>query len=175
LYGIIPDDKESLEHALDQAVQSCDVVLISGGSSKGERDMCADIIASRGEVFVHGIALSPGKPTIIGSVNGVPVIGLPGHPASAYVVLLVIVRKLLESMNRGTKSSGTIMARLKSSVPSAQGREDYVRAKLEGEYVVPVFGKSGLTNTLLQSDGVIRIPTGVEGYEAGSLVEVILW
>ncbi len=175
LYGIIPDDKESLEHALDQAVQSCDVVLISGGSSKGERDICADIIASRGEVFVHGIALSPGKPTIIGSVNGVPVIGLPGHPASSYVVLLVIVRILLESMNRGSRSSGTIMARLKSSVPSAQGREDYVRAKLEGEYVVPVFGKSGLTNTLLQSDGVIRIPSGVEGYEAGSLVEVILW
>ncbi|PKL59232.1 MAG: molybdopterin molybdenumtransferase MoeA, partial [Methanomicrobiales archaeon HGW-Methanomicrobiales-4] len=98
VYGIIQDDVQSLTRALDEALHSCDAVLISGGSSKGERDMCADIIASRGEVLIHGIAISPGKPTIIGTADGKPVIGLPGHPASAYVILLVIVKELFKGM-----------------------------------------------------------------------------
>jgi molybdopterin molybdotransferase len=68
----------------------CDAVILSGGSSKDERDLTADLIRQRGEVLVHGISISPGKPTIIGRAGGKPVIGLPGHPASAYVVLLVI-------------------------------------------------------------------------------------
>ena len=175
IYGIIQDNFQSLTTAIEDALRSCDAVLISGGSSKGERDMCADIIASRGEVLIHGIAISPGKPTIIGTVNGKPVIGLPGHPASAYVVLLVIVRELLKGMTGQTGYDYHIFARLKTPLRSAQGREDYIRAVLEGECVIPVLGRSGLTNTLLHSDGVIRIPGPVEGYEAGDIVEVILW
>lgn len=175
VYGIIQDDVHSLTEALDEALHSCDAVLISGGSSKGERDMCADIIASRGEVLVHGIAISPGKPTIIGTADGKPVIGLPGHPASAYVILLVIVKELFKGMTGQMGSDTHLFVRLKTSLHSAQGREDYVRGVLEGESVIPVLGRSGLTNTLLQSDGVIRIPGPVEGYEAGDLVEVILW
>ena len=173
--GIIEDEVQSLAKVLHEMLASCDAVLISGGSSKGERDICADIIASRGEVLVHGIAISPGKPTIIGIADGKPVIGLPGHPASAYVILLVIVRELLNKMTGKNGDEGRLHIRLKESVHSAQGREDYVRAVLEGEFVVPVLGRSGLTNTLLHSDGVIRIPASVEGYEAGDLVEVILW
>lgn len=174
-YGIIRDERESLSKTLDLALKECDAVLISGGSSKGDRDMCADIIASRGEVLVHGIAISPGKPTIIGKANRKPVIGLPGHPASAYVILLVIVEEMLKVMTGRKQSDNHIFIRLKSPVRSSQGREDYVRAVLEGEYVIPVLGKSGLTNTLVQSDGVIRIPATVEGYEADDIVEVILW
>lgn len=175
LFGIIPDDAGSLTAVLDSATATCDAILISGGSSKGERDMCADIIASRGEILVHGIALSPGKPTIIGGAGGVPVIGLPGHPASAYIVLQVIVGELFRIMSGRRIYEARIHARLKTPVVSARGREDYIRARLDGEYVVPVFGRSGLTNTLVQSDGVIRIPAAVEGYESGELVEVILW
>lgn len=175
VYGIIEDDATALTRALENALETCDAVLISGGSSKGERDMCADIIASKGEILVHGIAISPGKPTIIGTANGKPVIGLPGHPASAYVILLVLVRELFDGMTGRTGDDNRLFVRLKTSLHSAQGREDYVRCDLEGAYVVPVLGRSGLTNTLLQSDGVIRIPGPVEGYEAEDLVEVIVW
>jgi len=174
-YGIIKDDRKSLSDALNDALCSCDAVLMSGGSSKGERDMCADIITSHGQVLVHGIAISPGKPTIIGLVNGKPVIGLPGHPASAYVVLLVFVRELINGMTGRSESENHIFVRLKTPLRSAQGREDYVRAILKGEYVEPVLGKSGLTNTLIHSDGVIKVPGTVEGYEAGDFVKVILW
>lgn len=175
MFGIIPDDASSLETALDRAVSSCDLVMISGGSSKGERDMCADIIASRGEVFVHGVALSPGKPTIIGAINKKPVIGLPGHPASAYIVLLALVRDLFHTLNGTSKADLVITATLTESISSVQGREDYIRGRLSGEYVTPVLGRSGLTNTLLHSDGVIRIPSLIEGYEAGAKVEFIVW
>lgn len=175
MYGIIRDEHESLSQALDTALFSCDGVLISGGSSKGEKDMCAEIISSRGEILVHGIAISPGKPTIIGVSGEKPVIGLPGHPSSAYVILLVLVRELIAGMTGETMTGKHVFARLKTPLKSAQGREDYVRAILEGEFVTPVLGKSGLTYTLLHSDGVIRIPAQVEGYETGDLVEVILW
>ncbi|WP_319578840.1 gephyrin-like molybdotransferase Glp [uncultured Methanospirillum sp.] len=175
VYGIIPDDRDSLTQALDEALASCDAVLISGGSSKGERDMCADIIASRGEVLVHGIAISPGKPTIIGTANGKPVIGLPGHPASAYIILLVLVRELLKGMRGVTSSERYIHAPLMVPLKSVQGREDYVRGVFDGKFILPVLGKSGLTNTLLLSDGIIRIPGSVEGYEAGEIVEVLIW
>ncbi|MFH0967090.1 MAG: gephyrin-like molybdotransferase Glp [Methanobacteriota archaeon] len=175
IYGIIQDDAESLTKTLDEAISTCDAILISGGSSKGDRDMCADIIGSRGKVLIHGIAISPGKPTIIGIAQGKPIIGLPGHPASAYVILLVLVKELLKGMNGGIENEIHIFAPLMTPVHSTQGREDYVRAVFKGEYVEPVLGRSGLTNTLLQSDGVIRIPASVEGYEAGDTVEVILW
>lgn len=175
MFGIIPDDASSLESALNKAVSSCDLVLISGGSSKGERDMCADIIASRGEVFVHGVALSPGKPTIIGVIDKKPVIGLPGHPASAYIVLLALVRDLFQTLIGTSQTELVITATLTESISSVQGREDYIRGRLSGEYVTPVLGRSGLTNTLLHSDGVIRIPSLIEGYEAGAKVEFLVW
>ncbi|HWQ67977.1 MAG TPA: gephyrin-like molybdotransferase Glp [Methanospirillum sp.] len=175
IFGIVHDDRLSLESMIETASATCDLVLISGGSSKGERDICADIIASRGEVLVHGVALSPGKPTIIGRIGSVPVIGLPGHPASAYVVLYALVRDLFNEMSGAAETMGSVWCRMKSAVSSARGREDYVRAVIDGDQVVPLFGKSGLTNTLLNSDGLIRIPAEVEGYEAGDLAEVILW
>jgi molybdopterin molybdotransferase len=178
--GIINDEATDLAAALDAALSSSDIVLISGGSSKGERDLCADIIAARGEVLIHGISISPGKPTIIGVANGKPVIGLPGHPASAYVVLHAIVKELFYSMTGRSDeerifSSSGFYAQLKSSVSSSQGREDYIRAKFDGEWVEPVLGKSGLTNTLIQSNGYIRIPASVEGFESGDMVEVFRW
>jgi len=96
LYGIIPDERQAFEEVLARAVPECDVVLLSGGSSKDDRDMTAAVIASLGEVLVHGIAIAPGKPTIIGRIADTPVFGLPGHPASAFVVLIAIVRPIID-------------------------------------------------------------------------------
>ncbi|WAC04818.1 MAG: molybdopterin molybdotransferase MoeA [Methanoregula sp.] len=175
-YGIIHDDRDALRAALVKAVAECDAVLISGGSSKDDRDMAAALIAELGEVLIHGIAIAPGKPTIIGYAQNRPVIGLPGHPASAFIVLIAIVRHLLYDMTGDTAPvQMTVQARLSSNVPSPRGREDYVRVKVAGGVATPVFGKSGLLNTLVRSNGVIRIPAESEGLEAGEPVEVLLW
>jgi len=175
-YGIVPDDREALDAALCRAAGECDMVLLSGGSSKDDRDMTAQVIAGRGEVLVHGIAISPGKPTIIGRIGNKPVFGLPGHPGSAYVVFRVIVLPVLDRMLGQEKScTVTTQATLGTNVPSQKGREEYVRVRLENNVAYPLFGKAGLINTLVASDGLIRIPAGCEGLEAKSPVDVILW
>jgi molybdopterin molybdotransferase len=174
-FGIIRDDRAVLSQAIASALDRCDAVLVSGGSSKDERDNTAAVIAELGEVLVHGIALAPGKPTIIGTARGKPVIGLPGHPASAFVVLTAIVDHLLAAMLDTTVSRRAVRARLTQNVPSARGREDYVRVSVRDGEATPVFGKSGLLNTLVQSEGLVRVPASSEGLEVGEEVEVILW
>jgi molybdopterin molybdotransferase len=174
-FGIVRDERAVLKRAVSSAVDRCDAVLVSGGSSKDERDNTAAVIAELGEVLVHGIALAPGKPTIIGTARGKPVIGLPGHPASAFVVLVAIVDHLLAAMRETTVSRRTVRARLTQNIPSTRGREDYVRVSLGNGEATPVFGKSGLLNTLVQSEGLVRIPASSEGFEVGEEVEVILW
>lgn len=176
MYGIVRDERDAFETVLAKALPECDVVLLSGGSSKDDRDMTAGTIAAMGEVLVHGIAIAPGKPTIIGQIAGKPVFGLPGHPASAFVVLIAIVRPLFDRM-LGIENpiQRTIRATLATNIPSQRGREEYVRVRVENGIVTPLFGKSGLLNTLVRSDGLVRIPAGAEGLESGSAVEVILW
>lgn len=175
-YGITKDTRDALGAVLDRAVRECDAVLVSGGSSKDDRDFTARMIADTGEVLAHGIALAPGKPTIIGRSGNIPVIGLPGHPASTFVVLVVIVRRLLDAI-LGEEGSPIppVKAVLTQNIPSARGREDYVRVALEGDKATPLFGKSGLLNTLVRSHGVVMVPAGSEGFERGQEVEVLLW
>jgi molybdopterin molybdotransferase len=176
LYGIVRDDRESLRKAIGTAAGECDAVLISGGSSKDDRDMVAAIIAEGGEILVHGIAIAPGKPTIIGRYGNVPVIGLPGHPASAFIVLIAVVRYLILGMTGEEGGSlRTVKATLSQNIPSQRGREDYIRVVVDGGIATPLFGKSGLLNTLVRSTGVVRIPAASEGLETGTQVEVFLW
>jgi molybdopterin molybdotransferase len=176
LYGIVRDDRNVLRLAISKATEECDAVMISGGSSKDDRDMVAAVIAEKGSVLVHGIAIAPGKPTIIGKCEGKPVIGLPGHPASAFIVLIAIVRHLITAMTGETGSSmRTLQATLGQNVPSSKGREDYVRVAVRDGIATPLFGKSGLLNTLVRSTGVIRVPAESEGLETGTQVEVIVW
>jgi len=175
-YGIIRDEQEALSTVICKATAECDAVLISGGSSKDDRDMVAAIIAEHGTVLVHGIAIAPGKPTIIGQCNGKPVIGLPGHPASAFIVLIAIVCHLITAMTGETGSSmRTLQATLGQNVSSSKGREEYVRVAVKDGIATPLFGKSGLLNTLVRSTGVVRVPAESEGLETGTHVEVIVW
>jgi molybdopterin molybdotransferase len=175
MYGIVPDDPCLLRDTLERGIRECDAVILSGGSSKDVRDTSARVIGELGEVFIHGISLQPGKPTIIGRVGAIPVIGLPGHPASAYVVLRVLVIPLLERMTSRSFPPELISAALAENIPSSKGREDYVRVRMEGGKAIPLFGKSGLLNTLVQSEGMVRIPSGSEGLEAGEIVKVLRW
>lgn len=175
-YGIVRDERESFDAAIEQAVPACDLILLSGGSSKDDRDLTAAVIASRGEVLVHGIAIAPGKPTIIGRIETRPVFGLPGHPASAFVVLLAVVRPCIDAMlGQNAPPLRTASAVLAENIPSPQGREEYIRVRLENGTAYPVIGKSGLLRTLVRSDGLVRIPATTEGIEKGSRIDVILW
>ena len=118
----------------------------------------------------------PANPLLSGGAGLSPVIGLPGHPASAFIVLIAIVRHLLTGMTGETGSSIRVMpATLGQNVPSSKGREDYVRVAVRDGIATPVFGKSGLLNTLVQSTGVVRVPAESEGLETGTRVEVIVW
>ncbi|HXW98337.1 MAG TPA: gephyrin-like molybdotransferase Glp, partial [Methanomicrobiales archaeon] len=174
-YGIVRDDRDSLGEAFDRAIGECDAVLISGGSSKDTRDLAASMVAVKGEVLVHGIAVAPGKPTIIGKAGGRPVIGLPGHPASAYVILHALGRPLFAAMAGSQVVERRTPAVLAENIPSQKGRTEFVRVRVRDGRAYPCFGKSGLLNTFAGSDGLVQVPAEREGFEAGETVEVTLW
>lgn len=179
--GILPDDLEAVTKALRDSVERADIILISGGSSVGQRDVTAAAIRALGPpgVLVHGVAIKPGKPTIIGkSKEGIPVLGMPGNPVSAQVIYNLIVRPILHRLLTGQDlpPKGTIAAILDRSLKGPSGRSEYVRVRLEQRagklYAVPVLGESGLLSTLALADGIIKIPLDVVGLEAGEVVEV---
>jgi molybdopterin molybdotransferase len=173
LKGIVPDDQEALHTVLAEALAEADLVLISGGSSVGARDLTLNAIEdlTGAEVLVHGVAIRPGKPTILADIGGKPLLGLPGHPASAAVVMQVLGQPLLQRLAGlfGEKSpwGGTIQARLSRNLAGASGREDFVRVRLRIDqdtlWAEPVLGPSGLLSPMVKSDGLVVIPLGVEG------------
>jgi|Deesub1362B_J571_1020462.scaffolds.fasta_scaffold05331_2 molybdopterin molybdotransferase len=181
--GIVPDSPQELEARCREGLERADFLLLSGGSSVGSRDYALKVILSLdgSEILAHGVAIKPGKPTLLASVGGKPVLGLPGHPVSASIVFAVVGRPLLDRLSgrRFAHRPRPIPARLARNLASAQGREDYVRVTLEerdGElWAKPVLGASGLIATLVRAEGVIRIDAQAEGLERGSLVEVEWW
>jgi molybdopterin molybdotransferase len=185
MFDSVPDDPAQLRAALETALASADVVALSGGSSVGERDHMVSVVTSLSGAVVHahGIAISPGKPTLVASVGGKPVFGLPGHPVSALVVAQVFFAPFIrylegEALKRGP-AGARVRAVLVASVHSAQGREEYVRVKMEerqgGFGARPVFGKSGMLSTLVKADGFVVVPIHTEGIPAGEMVDVILF
>ena len=183
LYGILPDRREALEAAAREAHAACDVVLITAGSSVSTRDITSEIIATLGPpgILAHGVALKPGKPTILAVCAGKPVIGLPGNPVSALVVAGLFVAPLLRRMLglRAPRLSPHVHARLTTNIPSEAGREDYVPVRVTGDegsfHAEPVFGKSNLIFTLVRADGLVRVPADANGLAAGALIEVLLF
>ncbi len=191
--GIFPDEYDRLRAALEQALPDCHIILFTGGSSVGAADFTARVIDDLGSpgVLVHGVSIKPGKPLIAGLVKGpagpVPVFGLPGHPVAVAICFDLFVKPVLELFTgavgdpalAGVATQRTVRARLSRSIPSAAGREDHVRVRLErradGLYAAPVFGASGLISTLVKAAGTVVIPVNVIGIEAGEDVEVRLF
>lgn len=177
----VKDEDEKIEQALKDALLCSDIVVISGGSSQGKKDMTADIIDKIAEpgVWTHGLALKPGKPTIVGmdKPSGTLLIGLPGHPVAAIMVFQLLLVWLQKNL-RGEKETPVVPAVLSSNIPGAAGRAVCQTVKLEkeenGYRAIPVFGKSGLMHTLTQADGYVLVEADKEGIRKGETVYVQL-
>jgi len=177
--GIVRDDYDALREAAESGITQGDALIISAGSSVSTRDMTAGVIGTLGRpgVLVHGVALKPGKPTILAVCGDKPVFGLPGNPVSTFVTFDLFVRPALYHLaGSAPPERATVRARLTKNVASAFGREDYVPVRLleEGGEVLaePVYGKSNLIYTLIKGHGLITIPLNVGGLSAGQTVEV---
>lgn len=182
-YGIVADQFDALRDCCQKAASECDMVLISGGSSVGNRDYTLRALEALpdSELLVHGIAISPGKPAILFRSGAVPVWGLPGHITSAMIVFETVVRPFVHQI-AGAGASGEsphrVPAVLSRNLSSAQGRTDFVRVRLRQadgtQWADPVLGKSGLLNTMIQADGLVEIDMNAEGLDAGETVMVLL-
>ncbi|WP_147820386.1 molybdopterin molybdotransferase MoeA [Salidesulfovibrio onnuriiensis] len=183
-YGIIRDNLKSLTTALANAMAENDLVLLSGGSSIGVRDLTVQAIEAQPDsaILAHGVAVSPGKPTILGTVGQTPIMGLPGQVASAQVVMLVLALPLIRHLQGDARAFDKSQrprrqAVLARNVASKQGREDYVRVRLEERpgqppLAHPVLGKSGLLRTMVNADGLAIIPAESEGLYADAAIEI---
>jgi len=181
-YGIVKDDFDALLEKCSIAIAHSDMVLISGGSSVGTRDLTLEVLSSLpvSDIMVHGISISPGKPTILARTSGKAIWGLPGHVVSAMIVFEIVIQPFIEKisgLSSKYKKEFRIPALLSRNISSAQGRIDYVRVRLIEKngtnWAEPVLGKSGLISNLTKADGLIEIGINTEGLDKGSKVWVI--
>ena len=175
-FGIVSDDEARLRDVTAQAAAACDAVLLSGGSSAGVKDAACRIISSLGEVLFHGIAIKPGKPTILGRAGEVPVIGLPGHPVAAYFVSKLFVLPLLARLEGRTLRSHPVRAVLTENLGANHGRAQINACTLseaDGTLLAaPIRSKSGLITQLAEADGYLLIDRDCEGLPKGAPVDV---
>jgi len=185
IMGLCRDNFDELKDKIENGLQMADTVWISGGSSVGTRDLTLKVFESFDDMalLVHGISISPGKPTIISRIGPQAVFGLPGHTASAMVVAEVFLAPFLARL-QGEKDfpkkiHHEVDATLSRNIESASGREDYFRVKLrkEGDQLIaePIFGKSGLISTLVEADGLLRVDRNREGLYQDQTVRVMVF
>lgn len=182
-FGIVTDDYKNLRAGVDNALAASDMVLVSGGSSVGTRDFTIDVFSDLPDsaILVHGISISPGKPTILARVGKRAVWGLPGHVVSAMVVFSQVVRPFIDHVSGETSTERRpvrpIQARLSRNIASAQGRVDFIRVRLtekQGEvWAEPILGKSGLIHTMVKADGLVAVGMNAEGLDRDAVVSVI--
>lgn len=179
---VLRDEEELLKATVERAMADSDMVVVSGGSSQGKKDVTAKVMNELGNpgVFTHGIALKPGKPTIGGydKETGTILIGLPGHPVAAMMVFELFGVWIQEELT-GKKKRKELYATMETNVPSAPGRAtcqliELIESK-DGYLARPIFGKSGLITTLTRADGYTMIAVNKEGLKPGELVKVQLF
>jgi molybdenum cofactor synthesis domain-containing protein len=174
-FSTAQDTIEALERAIE-ACASCDVLVFSGGSSVGERDLILDVIGRKGEIVFHGIAVKPGKPTVFGTINGKPVFGMPGYPTSclsnAYMLLVPALRSMARLQPRHT---ATVSLPLGQRIVSTTGRHQFYTVKIVDGQAMPAFKASGDITSMSQADGYIEIPAQTDIVEKGETVDVKLF
>ena len=175
-YGIVIDNEALLREKVEKAVAECDTVLLSGGSSVGVKDAACRIIESMGSLLLHGIAIKPGKPTILGKTGQKALVGLPGHPVAAYFITKLFVLPLLSRLQGRKQESYTTTAKVTESISANHGRAQYHCCRLERKdgqlYAYPIRGKSGLITTLAGADGYFCIDRDCEGLPKFAEIQV---
>jgi molybdopterin molybdotransferase len=181
-FAIVKDNFDDLLDICTQAQKRSDMVLISGGSSVGTRDYTIEVLSALPDanILVHGISISPGKPTILARSEDQAFWGLPGHVVSAMVVFEVVVKPFIEhisGVSEKERNPVKLTALLNRNLSSAQGRTDFVRVRLREDdgvlWAEPILGKSALINTMVQADGLIEIGLNTEGLDKGTTVEIM--
>jgi molybdenum cofactor synthesis domain-containing protein len=174
-FSTAQDTIDALEHAID-ACASCDMLVFSGGSSVGERDLILDVIGRKGDIVFHGIAVKPGKPTVFGTIEGRPMFGMPGYPTSclsnAYMLLVPALRAMARLHPRHT---ATVSLPLGQRIVSTTGRHQFYTVKIVDGQAMPAFKASGDITSMSQADGYIEIPAQTDIVEKGETVDVKLF
>jgi molybdopterin molybdotransferase len=174
-FATAQDTIEALESAID-ACSACDVLVFSGGSSVGERDLILDVIGRKGDIVFHGIAVKPGKPTVFGTINGKPMFGMPGYPTSclsnAYMLLVPALRAMARLAPRHT---ATVSLPVGQRIVSTTGRHQFYTVRIVDGQAMPAFKASGDITSMSQADGYIEIPAQTDIVEKGETVEVKLF
>jgi len=179
--GIVKDNADDIKYIIDDSLSKFDVILLSGGSSKGIKDETINVLnrIHGAKILFHGLLIKPGKPTISAKVNDVPFFGLPGQPLAAYFVYKRLVEPFIKYLYNDGSNQITIKARLTTNYPSNNGREEAVLVKLKSENneytAIPTFYKSGLISSLSNSDGYFIIPKESEGVMKDSVIDVVLF
>ncbi|HZH93885.1 MAG TPA: molybdopterin-binding protein, partial [Tissierellaceae bacterium] len=178
-YPPMEDDYEKLKDLISQAVEENDMIIINAGSSAGTKDFTVNLIQELGKVVVHGVALKPGKPTILGIIKGKPVIGIPGYPVSAFMVFDVFAKPIiLKYLGDQGEIYETTEAFLSRRMVSSLKNKEIVRVTLgkvkDRLIATPLSGGAGVSMSLVKADGLGIIPRNVEGYEAGDRIRVEL-
>ncbi|MBR6567157.1 MAG: molybdopterin biosynthesis protein [Clostridia bacterium] len=179
IYDIVKDKKELLSSAVEKGVSRCDILLVLAGSSAGRDDYTSTVLSSLGQVLFHGIAVKPGKPAVLGAVGKVPVVGLPGYPVSAIVIMNEIVKDLVDMWyGREGDDAPKIKAVLGKRVVSSLKYQEYVRVTLgkvgDTLAAIPLGRGAGVITSFTKADGILAVPQNSEGFEAGEEVEISL-
>ncbi len=173
---VVHDTIGGLKQGIESEVEDMDMVLFSGGSSVGDKDMLIDALDSIGTVIFHGVKLKPGKPTLFGKVNDTPVIGMPGYPTSCLNTAQQLIKPVLRKMSRLPEAPERhIETELAKRITSSLGRQQYMTVTLKGDEAYPVYKQSGAITSMAQADGYFEIPENVELVEKGEKISVTLF
>ncbi|HBN55629.1 MAG TPA: molybdopterin biosynthesis protein [Lachnospiraceae bacterium] len=178
-YPIVPDRFDQIKSAVSAALSECDMVILNAGSSAGREDYSAQVIRESGGVLYHGIAMKPGKPAILGYQGAKAILGVPGYPVSGIIVIEQLLKPLIEAFSRHPlPQESSVRAFLSRPVVSGLKYQEFVRVRMgyvDGRLIAsPLSRGSGVVSSFMKADGILTIPQGLEGYEAGSEVTVQL-
>lgn len=179
VFPIVPDKREEIKAAVQAAIDSCDAVVLNAGSSAGREDFSAEVIAELGDVLYHGLAIKPGKPAVLGYSGSKPVLGVPGYPVSGIIVMEQLMKPIIQQWYRCVPPAEEYCtAVLSKAVVSGLKYQEFVRVRMGkvGDKLVasPLGRGSGIISSFMKADGILEIPQGREGYEAGEEVQVRL-
>lgn len=179
VYPIVPDNFEEIERMVLKALDECDMVLLNAGSSAGREDYSCQVIEKTGHVLYHGIAIKPGKPAILGYRGSKPILGVPGYPVSGIIVIEQFLKPLLNLWNHCENTNEKEeVAVLSRNIISGLKYREYIRVRLGyvGDQLIasPLSRGSGVISSFMKADGMLEVPQGTEGYEAGTKVQVRL-